>query len=120
MNAIDVREHGGPEVMRLEEVADPKPGSGEAVVRIRAAGVNPVDAYIRSGAHARKATPPFTPGFDGAGEIEAVGAGFTAFKPGDRVYVGAPGAKAAGAGTYAERALCVPAELYQLPPNVTF
>ena len=107
-------------MMRLEDVPDPKPGAGEAVVRIRAAGVNPVDAYIRSGAHARKATPPFTPGFDGAGEIEAVGAGVTAFKPGDRVYVGAPGSRAAGAGTYAERAVCMPTQLYPLPSNVTF
>jgi len=120
MRAIVVHQHGGPEMMRLEDVPDPRPGPGEAVVRIRAAGVNPVDAYIRSGAHARKATPPFTPGFDGAGEIEAVGAGVTAFKPGDRVYVGAPGSKAAGAGTYAERAACVPAQLYPLPSNVTF
>ena len=120
MKSIVVRELGGPEKMKLEEVPDPKPGAGEAVVRIRAAGVNPVDAYIRSGAHARKAAPPFTPGFDGAGEIEAVGAGVTALAPGDRVYLGSPGSKAAGAGTYAERALCVPSQLFRLPDNVTF
>src|SRR6266850_8506858 len=120
MKSIVVRELGGPEKMKLEEVPDPKPGAGEAVVRIRAAGVNPVDAYIRSGAHARKAAPPFTPGFDGAGEIEAVGAGVTALEPGDRVYLGSPGSNAAGAGTYAERALCVPSQLFRLPDNVTF
>jgi NADPH2:quinone reductase len=120
MRAIVVHEHGGPEVMRLENVPDPTPRSGEAVVRIRAAGVNPVDAYIRSGMHARKAAPPFTPGFDGAGEIEAINGDVTGFKAGDRVYIAGAGSKPAGAGTYAERALCMPSQLHHLPSNVTF
>jgi NADPH2:quinone reductase len=120
MKAIVVHQHGGPEVMRLEEVPDPTPDAGEAVVRIRAAGVNPVDGYIRSGMHARKATPPFTPGFDGAGEIESIGAEVDGFRVGDRVYIAGAGAKAAGVGTYAERALCVQSQLHHLPSNVTF
>src|SRR5262245_64341433 len=106
--------------MKLEELPDPTPGAGEAVVRIRAAGVNPVDGYIRSGMHARKATPPFTPGFDGAGEIESIGDDVDGFRVGDRVYIAGAGSKAAGAGTYAERALCVPSQLHHLPVNVTF
>jgi NADPH2:quinone reductase len=120
MKAIVVREVGGPEVMRLEEVPDPTPGPGEVLVRIHAAGVNPVDTYIRAGAHARKATPPFTPGFDGAGKVEAIGAGVEGFAPGDRVYVGGAGSKAAGAGTYAERVVCTPSQLHRLAARASF
>src|SRR6185436_10650399 len=120
MRAIVIREHGGPEVMRLEEVPDPIPGPGEVLVRIHAAGVNPVDTYIRAGAHARKATPPYTPGFDGAGKVEAIGSGVESFAPGDRVYVGGAGTKGGGAGTYAERVVCVPSQLHRLPARASF
>jgi len=106
--------------MKLEQAPDPSPAAGEVLVKIRAAGVNPVDHYIRSGAYARKPPLPYTPGFDGAGEVEAIGAGVSGFDVGDRVYVGGPGNKAAGAGTYAERALCVPAQLHPLPSQATF
>src|SRR4051812_2070632 len=101
MRAIVVREFGGPEVMTLETVPDPVAGDGQVVVRLRAAGVNPVDTYIRSGAHAIRPSLPYTPGMDGAGEIERVGAGVTGVAVGDRVYVAAP-----GAGTYAETVAC--------------
>src|SRR5439155_494656 len=77
MKAIVVHEYGGPERLKLEEVADPKPGAGEVLVRIRAAGVNPVDAYIHTGTYVRKPPLPYTPGFDGAGEVEAIGDGGT-------------------------------------------
>src|SRR2546425_1234938 len=73
MRAILVREFGGPDVLRLEDVPDPKPGPSEVVVRIRAAGVNPVDTYIRSGPYARKAPLPYIPGSDGAGRRAAAG-----------------------------------------------
>src|SRR4029453_14396263 len=72
MRAIVVREFGGPDVMRVEERPTPKPGPGEVLVRVHAAGVNPVDAYIRSGTYARKPTLPYVPGSDGAGEVEKV------------------------------------------------
>jgi NADPH2:quinone reductase len=120
MKAIVVREFGGPEVLKLEEVPDPKPGAGEVLVRIRAAGVNPVDAYIHTGTYARKPPLPYTPGFDGAGEVEAVGAGVTDVKPGDRVYVSGPGKTGVGAGTYAELAVCLPSQLHPLPARVSF
>ena len=55
MKAIRVHETGGPEVMKLEEAPDLKPGPGQVVVRVKATGINPVDTYIRAGAHARKA-----------------------------------------------------------------
>src|SRR3954466_586662 len=101
MKAIRVHEYGGPAVMKLEDVADPKPAPGDVIVRVRAAGVNPVDAYVHTGNYGRKPPLPYTPGFDGAGEVESVGADVKAFKPGDRVYISGPGDTVAGAGTYA-------------------
>src|ERR1043165_8729960 len=64
MKAIVVREFGGPDVMKLEDVPVPSPGPGQLLVRVAAVGVNPVDAYIRSGTYARKPTLPYTPGTD--------------------------------------------------------
>src|SRR5436190_3982123 len=120
MKAIRVHQFGGPDVLKLEDVADPKPGPGDVVVRVRAAGVNPVDAYIHTGSYGRKPPLPYTPGFDGAGEVESVGADVKAFKPGDRVYISGPGDTVAGAGTYAERARCLPSQLHALPAKTSF
>ena len=120
MKAIRVHEFGGPAVLKLEDVPDPKAGAGEVVVRIRAAGVNPVDAYMHSGTYARKPPLPYTPGQDGAGEIESVGADVRDFKAGDRVYIAGVGHTVAGAGTYAERAVCTPSQLHHLPKRTTF
>ncbi len=120
MRAILVREFGGPDVMRLENVPTPKPGPSEVLVKMRAAGVNPVEAYIRAGTYARKPDPPFIPGADGAGEVESVGSEITDFKRGDRVYIAGDNVSVAGAGTYAEYALCPRAQLHRLPPRVSF
>ena len=115
MKAIRVHEFGGPEVLKLENVPDLKPGEGQVVVRVRAAGVNPVETYIRAGVYPRKPVLPYTPGTDGAGTIESVGPGATRFKAGDRVYT-------AGSlsGTYAEQALCEERFVFPLPANVSF
>lgn len=115
MRAIRVHQFGGPEALTLETVADPQPQSGEVLVRIHAAGVNPVDTYIRTGTYAIKPPLPYTPGLDAAGVIEAVGAGVTGWTPGDRVYV-------AGTitGGYAERALCTAAQVHRLPERTSF
>ena len=75
MKAIRVKEFGGPEKLQLEEVTNPKPGHGQVVVKIDAAGVNPVDVYIRAGTYPRKPPLPYTPGTDGAGTILSVGEG---------------------------------------------
>ncbi len=115
MKAIRVTEFGGPEKLVVHELPDPKPGPGEIVVRIRAAGVNPVETYIRTGTYAIKPSLPYTPGADSAGEVIAVGDGVSRFKPGDHVYT-------AGSvtGTYAQQALCLAFQVHPLPSNVTF
>jgi NADPH:quinone reductase len=115
MKAIRVHQFGGPEVMKLEEMPDPKPGAEQVVVQVHAAGVNPVDTYIRSGAYARKPPLPYTPGSDGAGVVEAVGERVKCVKPGDRVYV-------AGSisGAYAEKALCEESQVHLLPERISF
>src|ERR1700758_2144639 len=115
MKSIRVHQFGGPEVMRLEEVPDLKPGPGQVVVRVHAAGVNPVDTYVRSGGYAKKPPLPYTPGSDGAGMVEAVGEGVRRVKPGDRVYI-------AGSitGAYAQQAQCLESQVHPLPKNVSF
>ena len=120
MRAIRVHQFGGPDVLKLEEIPDPKPGAGEIVVRVRAAGVNPVDAYMHTGTYARKPPLPYTSGFDGAGEIESVGADVKGFAAGDRVYIAGPGNTVSGAGTYADKALCSPSQLHPLPARASF
>src|SRR6185436_16930209 len=65
MRAIRVEQFGGLEVLRLVEVEDPRPAAGEVVVRLHAAGVNPVEAYVRTGQYARLPELPYTPGGDG-------------------------------------------------------
>src|SRR6187551_1634698 len=117
MKAIHVTAFGGPEVLKVAEIPDPVPGDGQVLVRVRAAGVNPVDAYIRSGAYARLPPLPYTPGFDGAGVIDAVGPGVTTWKQGDRVWIAALGRSQ---GTYAERMLCAVDQVFALPAHVTF
>ena len=117
MRAIVVKEFGPPDVMKVEEVPDPAPGPGQVLVRVAAAGVNPVETYVRSGAYARLPTLPYIPGTDLAGAVERVGANVSAVKPGDRVY--AHGV-APGSGAYAERAVCEEHQIHPLPAHVSF
>jgi len=119
MRAIVVRAFGGPEVLRLEEVPPPMPGEGQVRVRLSAAGVNPVETYIRSGAYARKPALPYTPGTDGAGTVEAVGPGTTGLQAGDRVFVAALLAPR-HTGTYAEAIAVDAGFVHPLPAHVTF
>ena len=117
MKAIRVHEFGGPEVLGLDDVEIPQPGPSQVLVRMRAAGVNPVDTYIRSGTYAAKPALPYVPGTDGAGIIETVGDGVENVAPGDRVYVGGA---APGSGSYAEFTVCLAAQVHRLPPRVSF
>jgi NADPH2:quinone reductase len=115
MKAVLVREFGGPEVLKLEEVPTPRPGPGQVLVKIHAAGINPYDTYMRAGVYPVKPPLPYTPGSDGAGMIEAVGEGVNSVKPGDRVYV----AKTL-TGAYAQYALTLESQVHPLPSNVNF
>ncbi len=115
MKTIRVHQFGDPEVLQLADVPDLAAGAGQVVVRVHAAGVNPVETYIRSGKYAKLPPLPYTPGTDGAGVIAQVGAGVDGWRIGQRVYL-------AGSlsGTYAEMALCEPAHLHPLPGAVSF
>ncbi|HUK43203.1 MAG TPA: NADPH:quinone reductase [Candidatus Bathyarchaeia archaeon] len=115
MKAIRVHEFGGPEVLKLEEVPDPQPGPGQVVVRVHAVGVNPVEAYIRTGTYAAKPNLPYTPGADGAGVVIKLGPEVKRLKAGDRVFF-----TATRTGAYAEQALCDEAKVHPLPKDVSF
>jgi NADPH:quinone reductase len=115
MKAILVRQFGGPEVLKLEEVPTPRPAAGQVLVRIHAAGVNPYDTYMCAGTYAVKPSLPYTPGSDGAGVIEAVGDGVKKVKVGDRVYT----AKTV-TGAYAEYALALEGQVHPLPAKISF
>jgi NADPH:quinone reductase len=115
MRAIRVKEFGGPEVLKLEEVGDLRSGADQVVVRVRAVGVDPVDTYMRAGVYPRKPALPYTPGTDAAGTIQSVGAGVTRFQPDDRVYTATT-----LSGAYAEQALCDAAMVFPLPAHVSF
>jgi len=91
---------GGPEVLKLQEVAVPKVTPGTLLVRLKAVGVNPIETYIRAGA--QNVELPYIPGTDGAGVVEEVGDGVTSFKKGDKVFVCGT---EKGSGTYAEYCL---------------
>ena len=82
MKAIRVHEFGGPEVLKLEDVPDLRAGAGQVVVRVKAAGVNPYDTYMRQGTYAIKPPLPYTPGSDAAGIVDSVGEGVDGPCPG--------------------------------------
>ena len=115
MKAIRVHEFGGPEVLKLGEVPTPKPSTGEVLVRIHAAGVNPYDTYMRAGTYALKPSLPYTPGSDAAGVVEAVGDGVKKVKRGDRVYTART-----LTGAYAEYALALEEQVHHLPGKIDF
>jgi NADPH:quinone reductase len=101
--------------MEIGETDTPEPAGGQVLVRIRAAGVNPVDTYIRAGQHSVKPELPYTPGKDAAGVVERVGQGVERWQAGDRVFTADT-----LTGTYAEFALCREDQLGRLPDNVSF
>ncbi len=114
MKAIRIHTFGDPEVLKLEDVPDPKPSQGEVLITMQAVGVNPVDTYIRSGKYGER-TFPFTPGLEASGVVDAVGAGVTKFKTGDRVYV-----HGSLTGTYAEKFVSKEIQVHPLPAAFTF
>ncbi len=111
MKAIRIEAHGGPEVLRYEDVPDPQPGPGQALVRIEAVGVNFVEVYQRRGLY--PVPLPAIAGSEAAGRVVALGAGVAGFRVGDAVaWQGVPGA-------YAELAAVPVERLVALPDGVT-
>jgi NADPH:quinone reductase len=114
MKALVVREFGGPEVLRIDEVPRPSPGKDQLLVRVHAVGVNPVDSYIRSGTYARTPELPYVPGTDLGGVVEETGAEVTGVAAGERVYAFAT------TGACAEWSVCETWQLRPLPAGVSF
>ena len=110
--AIVVEETGAPSVMKWRDVEVGRPGKGEVTVRAKAIGVNFIDIYQRSGLYPMPL--PFTPGGEMCGEIEAVGAGVSGFKIGDRVATGT-----AGSGCYAEIRNIDAGKLVKVPREIS-
>lgn len=119
MYAIRAHEFGGPEMLRLDQIPEPTPGPGQVRVRLHAAGVNPFDTYMLGGAYAIKPALPYSPGADGAGVVDAVGAGVDDVRVGDRVYTGGT-ADHQSYGAYRQVVLCTPSQVHGLPDRVSF
>ncbi len=109
MKAIQISQYGDPDVLKIQEVRLEKPSRGQALIRIKAAGVNFVDIYQRRGTY--PVSLPYVPGFEASGVVEAIGEGVSNVKPGDRVaYVHEPGSYAESSLVRAENLILLPAE----------
>lgn len=117
IRGILIKQFGGPEVLEHLTTVPmcPKPTGKQLVVRVKAAGVNPVDTYIRNGTHEVKPELPYTPGMDGAGIVEEVGEQVTNYKAGDRVYW----VRCIG-GSYKEMTLTEEHATFSLNPQLSF
>ncbi len=120
MKAIRIHEFGGPEVMKLEEIAVPVPAADEILVKLYASGVNPADWVIRNGGNdflRPLLTLPLTLGWDAAGTVEAMGSSVTGFRKGDAVY-GIPNFP--GDGSYAEYCVAKAGQFTLKPASIGF
>src|SRR5215469_3334350 len=113
MKAVHIHQQGGPEVLRFEDVPRPEPSAHEVLVRVQAAGVNPVDWKIREG-HLGKIALPAIMGTDFSGEIEALGPEVTEFRVGESVF----GSVADESGSYAEYALAPASQIIEKPADL--
>jgi putative PIG3 family NAD(P)H quinone oxidoreductase len=115
MRAIVIAKPGGPEVLELREVPTPEPARGEVRVRVRATAINRADLLQRLGMYPAPAdAPKDIPGLEFAGEVEALGEGVTAWKPGDRVF------GLTGGGAYAEQLVVHARTLARIPDHLDF
>src|SRR5438093_13606930 len=112
MKVVRVHEYGGPEVMKLDELATPQAGAGQALIKVEVTGVNFIDIYQRSGQY--RGSLPFALGGEGAGVVEAVGPNVSEVKVGDRV------AWTAAPGSYASHVVAPAAALVKLPEGLKF
>lgn len=115
MKAIRVYQFGGPESLRYEDVPIPSPGPRQILIQVHAAGVNPVDTYIRAGTYALKPDLPYTPGQDAAGVVTALGNEVEGMAVGDHVYT-----SGTVSGSYADYAICDGLQVFRLPMQVEF
>lgn len=115
MKAIRIHSFGPPEVMKTEDIPELVPGPGQVVVAVKAAGVNPVDTYIRAGFYRPDLRLPYTPGIDAAGVIAAIGDGVHHRSIGQRVY-----SAWSISGTYAEQVLCDEFQTHLLPDKISY
>jgi NADPH2:quinone reductase len=113
MKAMRAHQFGGPEQLRYEDAPDPQAQAGQVQIRVRAAGINPAD-LVRLSGRLGTLPLPYIPGTDVCGEVEAVGAGVTQLKPGDRVF------GRAVSGGYAEKTCLLASEAVLLPANLSF
>jgi len=111
MKAIQITTVGGPEVLKVSELADPTPGTGEVLIRVHASGVNFIDVYYREGKY--KSPLPFVPGAEGSGVIQSLGEGVTGFAVGDAVAWYGP------LGSYTELAVVKAAIVVKVPEGVS-
>lgn len=114
MKAILVTDFGGPEVLEVREVAEPRPAAGQVRIKVAATSVNFADVKARHGQYHGAGSPPFVPGLDAAGVVDAVGDGVTDITPGMRVAAFPEG------GSYAEYVLANASLVYPLPDNLTW
>src|SRR5581483_8171598 len=112
MHAIQIKQHGGRRILKNEKIDKPRPGKGEALVRLESIGVNFIDVYHRTGLY--KLPTPLIPGSEGAGVVEETGEGVTEVKKGDRV------AYAMARGAYAEYAVVPARMLVPMPAGIDF
>jgi NADPH2:quinone reductase len=110
MNAIQIHQTGGPEVLTLVDLPEPVPGPGQVLIKVAATGVNFIEIYFREGRY--KAPLPLIPGSEASGVVEALGDGVTGFAIGDAV------ASTGVLGSYAEYALVPAAQLVRVPDGV--
>lgn len=114
MKAVVVSRFGNPECLEVREVPEPRPGPGQILVEVRAAGVNFADVLARLGVYKGAPPRPFVPGIEVAGLVEAVGEGVTGFTPGDRVL------GFCAFGGYAEKAVLRAEAAWKMPPDMGF
>ena len=119
MKAIRAHSFGGPEVLQLDDIEDPVPGTGEIVFDMKASGVNPADTYMRNGTYAIVPDLPYIPGGDAAGVVSAVGPGVTEIGVGDPVFSGAA-LTFDLTGCYAEKIKRKASQVMKLPNGVDF
>ena len=119
MKAVVMHEHGGPEVLKYEDIPRPEPNDDEVLVRVMAAGVNPVDTYARQGMRSKRGPleHPMILGYDIAGVVEKAGANVKSFKPGDAVYAYLSVPRGGG---YAQYAIAKPEEMARKAKNIDF